>query len=96
MYFHLKNQEVSKKLIEEVEREDLLIQRGRRGYSYLRRERTVKMIELNETLVGRGTVLSNFAQHSIKGSPFPLIQIFAKAKTSFILITLNEMSKPQI
>jgi len=25
------------------------------------------MIELNETLVGRGTVLGNFAQHSIKG-----------------------------
>ncbi len=38
------------------------------------------MIELNEALVGRGTVLGDCAQHSIKGLPFRLTQIFALQK----------------
>jgi len=38
------------------------------------------MVELNEALVGRGTVLGDFAQHSIKGSPFRLTQMFALQK----------------
>jgi len=45
------------------------------------------MIELNETLVGRRTVLGDFAQNSIKGSPFRLTQILRYR--SGLLLCLN-------
>jgi len=54
-------------------------------------------IELSETLVRREIVLGNFAQHNIKRFAFQSHPNFsAKAKTSFMLIALSEMPKPQI
>ena len=47
------------------------------------------MIEMNEALVGEGTVLDDFAQHGIKGSCLTaLAQIFASQK--LLLCSLSE------
>jgi len=50
------------------------------------------MIELNETLIRKGTVLGDFAQNSIKGSPLRLTQILrCRSGLLLCLETLGEI-----